>query len=144
MLNLLSYLIIKKVRVRAIKMSIEFEELALIKYLKKKNSSYCSKITELRKNVGEWLSYVPATFPNYTCHTIKHSDEIILQLSRLLFTNGDYSRPVVSLSAIEAYILACSAYLHDAGMVVSEKEKSEILASSEWNQFISNENTVLS
>jgi len=43
---------------------------------------------------------------------------------------------VVQLSAIEAYIIVAAAYLHDAGMVISDKEKIEIIQSPEWLSWI--------
>src|ERR1035441_8875549 len=71
----------------------------------------------------------------YTRHTVKHSDAIVLQMSKLLFREGDAAQPVLNLSPMEAYIAAASAYLHDAGMVTSEKEKSEILVSDSWKEW---------
>jgi hypothetical protein len=116
----------------------EVKASCLMEYLKERNPIYHNKILEVRKNLDTWLSMVPATFPHYTNHTLRHSDEIVLELSKLLFAESDYDRPVVKLSSIEAYILCASAYLHDAGMVVSEKEKAEILASNDWRQFVAN------
>lgn len=40
----------------------------------------------------------------------------------------------------EVYILVVAAYLHDAGMVVSDAEKSKILISEEWKQYVSGNN----
>jgi molecular chaperone HtpG len=92
---------------------------------------------EVRDRAEAWLSYVPQTFPHYTRHTVGHSEEIIRQLSKLLFHEEDPERPVISLSAIEAYILLIAAYLHDSGMVVSDEEKAEILRSEPWHDWTS-------
>ena len=97
--------------------------------------SYYGKVDELYQAVRGWLSYIPQSFPHYTRHTIEHSIEIIGQLSSLLFTGKDPHNPVVELSATEAYILIASAYLHDAGMVASDREKKELLASDEWRKW---------
>jgi molecular chaperone HtpG len=121
-------------------MSPSIEECSLMKHLRKRNPTYYGKILEVRKNIEKWLSYVPLTFPNYTRHTIEHSDEIVLQLSKLLFVDDDHTKPVVKLSSIEDYILIAAAYLHDVGMVVSDGEKAEILASEDWQRFISDGN----
>jgi len=120
-------------------MTVDVKHFALLKYLQPNNIFY-SKILELRKNVDEWLTYIPQSFPTYTRHTIKHSDEIVLQLSKLLFVDADSERPVVKLSFAEVYVLIVAAYLHDAGMVVSDKEKAEILTSDEWRRFVSDGN----
>jgi hypothetical protein len=112
-----------------------------MKHLQKRNPTYYGKILEVRRNIEKWLSYVPLTFPNYTRHTVEHSDEIVLQLSKLLFVNDDYIKPVVKLSSVEDYVLIAAAYLHDIGMVVSDGEKAEILASEDWQRFISDGNS---
>ena len=82
------------------------------------------KFTELRTTVEDWLAYVPQTFPHYTRHTVRHSDTIILQLSKVLFRDDDVTQPTIPLSRVEAYILAVCAMLHDSGMVVSDPGKS--------------------
>lgn len=112
---------------------------ALIEFIKETHTEYYGKILELRREVEEWLAYIPNTFQHYTTHTIKHSDEIVNQISNLLFKDDDHKNPVVKLSGVEAYILVAAAYLHDAGMVTSEKEKSEILESETWKKWISGE-----
>jgi molecular chaperone HtpG len=119
--------------------AVDITQFCLLKYIQPKNAFY-SKVLELRKNVAEWLAYIPQSFPTYTRHTLKHSDEIVLQLSKLLFFDSDFEKPSVRLSFAEAYILIVSAYLHDAGMVVSDKEKVEILASNEWQHYVSDGN----
>ncbi len=111
---------------------------ALLICLSQKDSAIAAKLAELRKEVARWLSYIPQTFPHYTSHTIDHSDEIILQLSHLLFGNNCSSEPHISLSSVEIYALCAAAYLHDAGMVASDKEKAEILGSAAWKAWIDN------
>ena len=41
----------------------------------------------------------------------------------------------IPLNATEAYILVAAAYLHDAGMVVSDQEKMDILATDAWKSW---------
>jgi molecular chaperone HtpG len=60
-------------------------ESALLKYLEGKSSKYAGKYLEVREVISGWLSYVPQTFPHYTRHTVEHSDQIVSQLSHLLF-----------------------------------------------------------
>lgn len=113
-------------------MSLDYRTTTLMKFLQASHSDLYGKVLELRDVVQDWLSYVPQTFPHYTRHTVLHSDAIVLQISRLLFRNGDHTQPVIRLSGVEAYILAASAYLHDAGMVVSDRDKNELLGSEDW------------
>lgn len=120
-------------------MNIDPFKAPLIVYLKNQDALYYGKICELRDAVQKWLEYIPETFPHYTRHTVQHSDEIIVQLSKLLFRNDDPNQPVVKLTAIEGYILAAAAYLHDAGMVLSDQEKMKIMESPEWKSWISGE-----
>ncbi|HEX8180067.1 MAG TPA: hypothetical protein VF525_11035 [Pyrinomonadaceae bacterium] len=118
-------------------MNIELEDTALMKFLEAKAIDYFAKVRELRKEVAGWLSYVPATFPHYTRHTIEHSEEIVLQASKLIFADDNISKPVVPISPAEAYILIAAAFLHDAGMVTPDREKAEILSSEAWKNWTS-------
>lgn len=110
---------------------------ALYRFLEKGDRLYPGKVLELRDAVTEWLSYIPQTFPHYTRHTLGHSEEIIAQLSNLLFHDADIAKPAVDLSRVEAYILCAAAYLHDSGMVCADAEKRRILESAEWLDWIS-------
>ena len=118
-------------------MSIDLHQTALLRFLEKRSSTYHGKVFEVRDEVIGWLVYVPQTFPHYTRHTIGHSEEIVSQMSQLLFTDGDVGQPILAqLSAVEAYILVIAAFLHDSGMVASEAEKSRILATAEWQEWV--------
>jgi len=112
----------------------QLKQTGLMRFLEKKNDhEYFAKVIELREAVRGWLGYIPATFGHYTSHSIDHSDEIVYQLSQLLFKPGKRApKPVIDLSPVEAYVLCAAAYLHDTGMVVSEKEKAEIVGSDAW------------
>ena len=118
-------------------MTIEVSETALMTYLRNKGSVYHGKSLELREAVESWLAYIPSTFPHYTRHTVRHSDEIVLQLSKLLFKDEDPAQIVIPLTAVESYCLVASAYLHDAGMVTSDQEKVAILSTKDWEAWIS-------
>ncbi len=121
-------------------MSFDPQATALMLYLRNKSVVYHGKTLELREVIEGWLSYIPNTFPHYTRHTIRHSDEIIRQISKLLFQDEDPNQPVLGLTAIEVYVLVAAAYLHDAGMVSSNKEKIEILQTDEWKSWVSDAN----
>jgi hypothetical protein len=117
-------------------MSTRLEATALWTWLDARDSKYSNKIVELRSQVEIWLSYIPHTFPHFTRHTVDHSDEIVAQVSYLLFHDGVADRPVLpDLSILEAYIVAAAAYLHDAGMVTSEADKEQILSSADWREW---------
>jgi hypothetical protein len=118
-------------------MGIHPQDTTIMAYLKSKDPQYYGKVLELRECVEEWLAYVPQTFPHYTRHTIRHSDEIVLQISKLLFREEKQNEAVIQLSAVEAYILVAAAYLHDAGMVAADREKIEILNSDDWKTWTS-------
>src|SRR5437879_3511886 len=120
-------------------MSIYVEQTALMAFLKVHDGIYHGKILELREAIRGWLGFIPHTFPHYTRHSLEHSDVIVSQISKLLFKDDDPEQPVVRLSAIEAYIVIAAAYLHDAGMVVSDQEKSEILDSEDWKKWTTGE-----
>ncbi len=113
-------------------MSTDFRKTHLMVFLHANEPVWWAKIVELRGVIEDWLTYIPQTFPHYTRHTVLHSDAIIVQLSKLLFRDEDPAQTVVKLSAMEAYIIAAAAYLHDAGMVTSDHQKKEILESPAW------------
>lgn len=95
-----------------------------------------AKALELRHTVGAYLRGVDVTFSHFTSHAIDHSDEIVRQLSRMLFSNPEDQESIsVDLNSAETYLLLISIYLHDVGMVVTEREKYAILNSAEWKAF---------
>lgn len=110
---------------------------ALFLFLEASDKALYGKLLEVRKRVTDWLQYIPATFPHYTRHSVVHSDAIVEQISRLLFDADNRNAPVLDLSPIEAYVSACAAYLHDAGMVASDAEKAKMLKSDEWKDWTS-------
>lgn len=114
---------------------------ALFRFLWKRNPSLHARLADLRELITKWLAYVPATFPHYTAHTVEHSDEILRQTSRFLFKNPEQvdesPEPVVAdLTSVEAFIVGAAAYVHDAGMVCSDDEKSRILQSADWRDWL--------
>lgn len=110
----------------------------LLSFLRTKSPRYYGEVLKIRDAISDWLVYIPESFPHYTQHTIKHSDEVIGQLSNLLFPDRR-NQPELDLSATEAYILIAAAYFHDAGMVVSNREKTRILGSDEWVEWTTND-----
>jgi molecular chaperone HtpG len=118
-------------------MNIDVKDTALMKYLGSTDLAYYGKALELRDAVQGWLSYIPETFPHYTRHTVQHSEEIISQISKLMF-DDESERPTIKITPVEAYVLIAAAYLHDTGMVAADTEKLEIITSNEeWKRWIS-------
>lgn len=79
---------------------MQISDIALVHYLKVRSPLYYGKILELRESIANWLSYIPQTFPHYTRHTVEHSEQIILQISKLLFKDNDYEQSILRLSSI--------------------------------------------
>jgi hypothetical protein len=118
-------------------MAFALDRAALSVYLKQRDDAYFGKLVVLRDEISRWLSFTPATFPHYTSHTVAHSDQIVTELSHLLFDGGEPDKVRLDLSPAEAYILLASAYLHDSGMVASDSEKISILKSPIWEAWVS-------
>lgn len=106
----------------------------LYKWLRSKDEALAGRVLHIRHELSKWLPHVTQFFPHYPSHGVDHSDRIIEQLSRLLFTSS--SKPVVKFSTAEVYCLLCAAYLHDMGMVVSPGDVATILNSPQWNAFV--------
>lgn len=117
-------------------MPSELQNTLLVRFLASVDGTYASKLEELRQEAIGWLAYTTASFGHYTAHTIQHSEEIVRQIGNVLFIDADPKKPVVSLSAVEAYVLCTAALLHDTGMVVSDSDKLTILGSPEWNAWL--------
>jgi hypothetical protein len=118
------------------------KQTTLWRFIKSRDDLLAGKLIELHALVTEWLSYIPATFPHYTRHTVAHSEQIIDQVSKFLFKDDDELAPVLGkLSPMEAYIICVSAMLHDSGMVVSDEEKKRIVSSDEWISWASDNGT---
>ncbi len=67
------------------------------------------------------LERISNTFPHYTSHAVDHSVTIIDRMGRCL-----PSDTLAALTSTEIYILIAGALLHDLGMVVPEREYTEI------------------
>jgi hypothetical protein len=76
------------------------------------------------------LTLVRDTFPTYTLHNERHSENVVKVMEKLL---GDKSG---QLGALEAALLLLAAYFHDIGMVYSEEELSEIPRQQEFKEYL--------
>lgn len=65
-----------------------------------------------RRLVGQALNVVGYNFPHYSRHDASHSDNILLQITRVLGAR------VEQLSATDLWLILEAAYWHDSGMIV--------------------------
>ena len=75
----------------------------------------------LEEKAGDIIKFFSAHAPYYYDHGINHSKRIINNLDELL-TGAAIRR----LNYLEAFILLCSAWLHDIGYVVNKKGNKEL------------------
>ena len=116
---------------------IDVKETLLFKFVKEKSPEYYKELIKLRTHAEQWLANINTTFPHYPSHGIDHSDQIINNISLILFKNADTSKPVASeLNEVEASILIAAAYTHDIGMVVSDHEKLSITKTEKWKSYL--------
>lgn len=111
----------------------------LFKFVQQKSAPYYEELVKLRTHTERWISNINTTFSHYPSHGIDHSDEIIRNMSKILFKKADINQPVAKeFNEIEASILIAAAYTHDIGMVVSDEEKLKITKTDAWAQFLEN------
>jgi hypothetical protein len=106
----------------------------LAKLSRRRRDDLHAKILELRQTLHQFLAASRETFPHYTSHAVDHSDEIVRSMSAVLERAAVGA--ALELSSTEIYLLLLAAYLHDAGMVVSEEEKLRALGTREWQYFL--------
>lgn len=109
----------------------------LIKHLNKKESEHSA----LGMLVNQWgfdeklipkaLQTVGNLFPHYSRHDESHSRQILVNIERLL-GNENISR----LTATDTWLLLESAYWHDIGMVVPQKDIFDAQENKKFQQYI--------
>ena len=74
------------------------------------------RLEKIKKHCMQNLPYIHSQglFKYYTVHSVGHSEAVIENLNKL--TEG------VNLSEYEAFLLKCSAWLHDIGMLMRKGE----------------------
>ena len=105
--------------------------------LSHKNQRLSIKTLDLAKLIEKVLGLIPRVFPHFTDHSISHSEEILKQISLILYADNDVNQPKINLSYAELFVLICCALLHDVGMVITEEEEIRIINSKEWVNWIS-------
>jgi molecular chaperone HtpG len=74
-------------------------------------------------DVEKWLGDTRVYFRHFTDHTLSHSIRIVHNIDQLL-----EKRQLHALTATEIYLILSSALLHDAGMVISDREAVSYLS----------------
>jgi hypothetical protein len=83
-----------------------------------------------KKSIPEILATISNIFPNYTLHDKSHSEAILTNIGRILEKNI-----FIELPAIDIWLLLCSAFFHDIGMVVFASELNNMLIADEFLSF---------
>lgn len=101
--------------------------------------SACEKHTHLKLLDSQWnfdreliskaLQNVGAMFPHYSRHDASHSRQIIVNIERLL------GEKIKFLTATDTWLILESAYNHDIGMVITNKQIKD-LDSVEFRDFV--------
>ncbi|ESN21862.1 MULTISPECIES: HD domain-containing protein [Enterobacter] len=74
-----------------------------------------------KKLLSRALNTVSRDFPHYSLHDASHSSTIITQIEKVISPN------IYKLTATDCWLLLESCYWHDAGMVITNEEKKELL-----------------
>ena len=109
----------------------------LIKHLKKKEDEHSA----LGMLVNQWgfdeklipkaLQTVGSLFPHYSRHDESHSRQILVNIERLLGQEN-----IDKLTATDTWLLLESAYWHDIGMVVPQKDIINAIEDKGFQQYI--------
>lgn len=83
-----------------------------------------------KKLLSRALNTVNRDFPHYSLHDATHSSTIINQIEKII------SKDINKLSATDCWLILESCYWHDSGMLITDRDKSELLKSEEFKQYI--------
>ena len=122
------------------------EDASLFRYLAiSGRPDLLAKSIELRARLARYLPGIYTTFAHYTSHLIDHSDEIVRAISAVapirLDKQSHATAPAQVLNPTETYFMLIAAYLHDAGMVVSEQQKISAIQSRDWQRRLRSDDT---
>lgn len=98
----------------------------LEKKLKELNPNLFGKLNETKEEVKLLLNQYIKNFPDYTDHSIHHTEKVFEIVSEVL-TNDE----IENLNGDEIYILSMASYLHDIGMCIPEEKIKEIADTEE-------------
>lgn len=85
--------------------------------LNKENPNLYSDYEKSRKNISPFLEEFRKNFPEFTDHSIKHSDTVSFYISEMLSKDE-----LFNLNLDEIYILLMACILHDIGMAIPKEQ----------------------
>jgi hypothetical protein len=89
-------------------------------------------VFEIQKSKMEkYLITVLATFPTYSIHDANHSKSIVTAIENILG-----QEIIERLSGIDTFLLLMSAYMHDIGMIYTEKELRDVWDSAPFKEYL--------
>ncbi|MBE9566724.1 MAG: hypothetical protein IMF16_08235, partial [Proteobacteria bacterium] len=92
--------------------------------------SLAAIVCQVADRVGPLLDRIAQTFPQYTDHGFTHANNVIDLMGRFI-----PQATLLKLNALEIAMLLLAGVLHDTGMVVSDDEKRQALASEGFAAF---------
>lgn len=116
----------------------------LIKHLRKKtdedsNTKILMSQWEFdEKLVGKSLENVGSYYPHFSSHNESHSQQILVNIERLLGSNID------KLTATDTWLILEAAYWHDIGMLFSADEVQKVFDEDDFKEYVeslANDNT---
>lgn len=84
--------------------------------------------------IGKALQNVAVQFPHYSRHDESHSVQILTNIERVLG-----SEKIAQLSGSDVWLILEAAYLHDVGMVVSQRQKQQDWSGEDFRTFVQRE-----
>ncbi len=93
------------------------------------NSTFNSSVKKCKKEITPILNRYLTNFPDFTDHSINHSESVLLFADYLL------DGIIKELNIDEIYILTMACYLHDIGMSPTPKMSYKIKQSEEFNEY---------
>ncbi len=86
-----------------------------------------------KRKLERYMSSVLTTFPTYSTHDALHSVNIIASIEKILGKSR-----IKALSAIDTFLILMCAYMHDIGMLYTDKEVRTIWDSVPFQDFLKN------
>ena len=108
----------------------------LIKHLKKKTEEdpntaiLMSQWNFDEQLVGKSLENVGSYYPHFSSHNESHSQQILVNIERLLGSNID------KLTATDTWLILEAAYWHDIGMLFSATEVQDIIDDEKFKDYV--------
>ncbi len=101
--------------------------------LRELNPNLFGKLQETKTEVKLLLQKYASNFPEYTDHSIDHTQQVFDYASDLLS-----DEQIENLNDDEIYVLSMACYLHDVGMCIPEEKIKEIEGTEEIQEYRKN------